>query len=249
MAAAGAIFVGPNGQDARSAIRAEIHALSTTTVGDMLYVGQLFRSRIRTRTFQGVDVNGQPFQAYSQRGPYYLYANGTATKDRHARSVAAKNRHAATGKIGIRTPTGIKYVSYAAAKSAHGVGNVNLYGMQQHTHMLDTMIVRAGGAELDSAAGDFMGGGGEMDAFEQNVPQSQLAVGFYGPEAERAKGNNEGTSKLPKREFFALSQEDLMIAERAIAGRMMIRARAGHGGPAGPGAVASTGGSDDWIGF
>jgi hypothetical protein len=26
---------------------------------------------------------------------------------------------------------------YAEAKQAHGVGNVNLYGMEQHTHMLD----------------------------------------------------------------------------------------------------------------
>lgn len=217
----------------------------------MLYIGQVFRSRIRTRTFEGLDVNGQPFQAYSRRGPYYFYPNGTSTKDRKARATAAQNRHVKTGRIGVRTPTGIKYESYAAAKSAHGASNVNLYGMQQHTHMLDTMIVKAGGAELDLAAGDFMGSGAaEMDAFEQNVSNGQLAIGFYGPEAERAKGNNEGTSKNPKREFFALSPEDLMIGERAVAQRMQIRARMGHhAGPAGPGSVGSTGGSDDWVGF
>lgn len=256
--AAGAVFVTPDGQSAAAAIRAEIQAFAQPTTGDLLYVGQIFRSRIRQRTFQGVDVNGAPFAPYSSKGPFYFYPNkGSATsrtsEGRKARATAAANRHAKTGRIGIRTSTGIKYESYAAAKSAHGVSNVNLYGMEQHTHMLDTIIVKAGGAEITQAAGEFMNTGSDLSAFEQNTPGRELSIGFYGPEAERARGHNEGTAKLPKREFFALNQEDLQIAERAIAERMMIRARSGHKGPQGggiaPAALTDSGDRNDWISF
>lgn len=254
MAAAGALFVGPSGQDAPTAIRVELQALTTITTGDLLYLGQIWRARIRTRTFQGLDVNGQPFVPYSTKGPYYFYPNGSSasgkTADgRKARATAAANRHKATGKIGIRTSTGIRYESYAAAKTAHGVSVVNLYGMEQHTHMLDTMLVKAGGAEVDMVAGEFMGGGGELDAFEQNVPCYQLAIGFYGPEAARAKGQNEGNSKTPQREFFALNTEDLQLGERATGQRMMLRAASNHTGPAAPSPLPFSGGSDDWIPF
>ena len=234
--AAGAIFVAENGQEASTAIRAEMRALSTVTTGDLLFTGQVFRSRIRQRTFAGVDVNGQPFAPYGTKGPFYFYPNGSSAsgrtaEGRKARATAAANRFAKTGKFGVRTPHGIKYASYSAAKAAHGVSNVNLYGMEQHTHMLDTMIVKAGGAELDMSS-DILGiGTGELGAFESGSPAAGMQIGFYGPEAERAKGHNEGTSKLKKREFFALNDQDLQLGERAIAQRMMIRARSGHAGP------------------
>ena len=256
---ASAVFLGPDGADARASIQAEIHALSNPTVGDLLYVGQIFRSRIRKRTFEGIDVHGAPFTPYSGKGPFYLYPNrdsasGRTPAGRQARATAARNRHAKTGKIGIRTATGIKYESYAAAKSAHGAPNVNLFGMEQHTHMLDTMVVQAGGIQIDEAAGEFMNTGSELSAFEQNTPSQQLSIGFYGPEAERARGHNEGTSKLPKREFFALNPDDLQVAERAIAERMQIRARSGHtphggGGGAAPMPTTDDGSRNDWISF
>ena len=147
--AAGAVFVAPGGGDASTAIHAELHALTAPTIGDLLFVGQLFRSRIRARTFQGMDVNGAPFTAYSQRGPYYFYPSpisGRTAEGRAARATAARNRHAKTGRIGIRTAQGIKYESYAAMKSALGRPTVDLYGAQQHPHMLDTMLCgRCGG--------------------------------------------------------------------------------------------------------
>jgi hypothetical protein len=236
---AAAVFIAPGGGDAVTAIRRELHALTTPTEGDLLHVGQIFRSRIRQRTFQGIDVNGAPFAPYSQRGPFYLYPNresasGRTAAGKAARATAAKNRHQKTGRIGVRTATGIKYASYAAAKAAHGVATVNLYGMEQHTHMLDTMLVKCGGFVLDST-GEGLDFGSELQAFEQGAPASQLTLGFYGPEAERAKGHNEGTAKLPKREFFALNQEDLALGSRAIAERMMIRAKSGHQGPSSSG--------------
>jgi hypothetical protein len=70
-------------------------------------------------------------------------------------------------------------------------------------------------------------GGDEMDAFENNVDAQELAIGFYGPEAERARGNDEGTDTSPAREFFALSSEDLLIGEQIVARRIEDRVKAG----------------------
>lgn len=198
-------------------------------------MGQVFRSRIRERTFKGLDANGTPFTPYSTRGPYYLYPNRESgalrgvkatAATRQARATAARNRQKKTG--GQRTPYGIRYDSYAAAKAAHGVANVNLYGMEQHTHMLDTMLVKVGGME---AAQSFEGAdfGSEFAAFEGNTAAQELTLGFYGPEAERAKGQNEGNRKTPQREFFALNGEDLKLAEKAIGERMIARAQVKSG--------------------
>jgi hypothetical protein len=234
--AATASFTGPNGQDARAAMEWGVRTATTPTTGDLLYSGQVFRSRIRERTFRGVDVNGVPFTGYSTKGPYYFYPNRevgdtgkragtrnhTQAQVRAARATAAKGRQAKVG--GVRTPYGIKYASYAAAKSGHGAANVNLYGMEQHTHMLDTLLVKVGGMEIGVSA-DALMDNSEMAAFEQNQPATEMALGFYGAEAARAKGNNEGIpGRLPKREFFALNEQDLMIGEQAIVERMSTRA-------------------------
>jgi hypothetical protein len=249
-----ATFTTSSGGDAGAAIRQSLAALKVITVGDLLYVGEGYRSMIREDTFNGVDANGVPFAPYSTRSPFYLYPNGAVGRSpavKAAKATAAKNRFAKTGRIGIRTATGIKYESYAAAKAAHGVGSVNLFGMQQHPHMLDAMVVRAGGSEITQSAAGFMSGGSEMDAFQANQACNELAIGFYDDTAERAKGNNEGTSTIPKREFFALSQARIAWGERAIAERMLIRAKAG-GGTAGSTSAPAQELSDDrndWIPF
>ena len=226
-----ATFRAPNGGDASLAIRHELHVLMTPTVGDLLYVGQVFRSQIRTRTFAGIDVNGAPFTPYSTKGPYYFYPNREVGKVRggsaavqKARSKAAAGRFKKTGREGKRTPFGIRYASYAAAKAAHGVLQPNLYGLEQHTHMLDTMMVRCNGQEvpIDLDASTLAA---DATAMENTVPATELTLGFYGPEADRAKGNNEGTRTVPRREFFALNATDLGIGEQAIAERLQIRAR------------------------
>jgi hypothetical protein len=198
--AATASFTGPNGQDARAAMEWGVRTATTPTTGDLLYSGQVFRSRIRERTFRGVDAQGVPFTAYSTKGPYYFYPNREVGSTRRERAITPQVRAArataAKGAMrkpaaGVRTPFGIKYASYAAAKAAHGVANVNLYGMEQHTHMLDTMLVKVGGIEVGLAA-DALMDNGEMAAFEQNQPATELALGFYGPEAARAKGQTRG---------------------------------------------------------
>ena len=227
-------FTGPNGQDPVAHSRYVVNALSTPTVGDMLMIGQVYRSRIRQRTAAGISVDGQPFQGYSTRGPYYFYPNresgrargGTAASQK-ARATAAGGRHAKTGRQGVRTPYGIRYDGgYAEAKAAHGRAGVDLYGMEQHTHMLDTILVRAGGSEVDSSIE--LLSGGEFSSWGNRSPCEHVEIGFYGPEAARAKGNNEGTSRVPRRYFFGLNSEDLALGAQVLASRMEARAKA-HG--------------------
>lgn len=43
---------------AGAAIHQSLTALTVVTVGDLLYVGEGYRARIRERTFAGIDVNG-----------------------------------------------------------------------------------------------------------------------------------------------------------------------------------------------
>ena len=63
----GATFTGPGGQDASVGIRHELSALQTVTAGDLLYVGQVFRTRIIQRTARGVDADGAPCAHFLQR--------------------------------------------------------------------------------------------------------------------------------------------------------------------------------------
>jgi hypothetical protein len=90
-----------------------LRALSTTTVGDMMYIGQVYCSRIPQRTLAGIDVNGASFTPYSTKGLYYFYPNremGAARgprateATRKARATAAKGRHAA---VALYDMTGI----------------------------------------------------------------------------------------------------------------------------------------------
>jgi hypothetical protein len=69
------------GEDARLAVRYMVRALSTTTVGNMMYIGQVYRSRIRQRTLDGIDLNGASFTPYSTKGPYYFYPNRESVRN------------------------------------------------------------------------------------------------------------------------------------------------------------------------
>lgn len=217
-------FTGPGGKDPVEAAR-ELEVAVQPTAGDLLLAGQILRSRIVQRTAQGLDADGAPFAPYSTKGPFYFYPDGGAGRTHEQRAKQAAGRHKKTGKIGQRTRLGIKYDSYAAAKAAQGRGNVDLFGLVQHPHMLNAMVVKAGGAEIDQAGEGFFGGGSELDAFGQSTPTSQLHIGFYGEEAERAKGHNEGTKHLPRRHFFDASADDLKLMSDAMGQRMLARAK------------------------
>src|SRR4051794_35182264 len=49
----------------------EIRDALRTTEGDLLAAGMSQRTRILQRTAAHVDVEGSPFAAYSEKGPYY----------------------------------------------------------------------------------------------------------------------------------------------------------------------------------
>jgi hypothetical protein len=102
-----AVFVDSMGAPAGATIHRSLEALKTITVGDMLNVGEGYRADIRERTFAGVDVDGAAFAPYSERGPYYFYANkdaasGRTAAGRQARATASGNRFRKTGSIGVR---------------------------------------------------------------------------------------------------------------------------------------------------
>ena len=60
---------------------------------------------------------------------------------------------------------------------AHGVGNVNLYGMEQHPRMLHTIMVKAGQYTVSE---DILEGDAISTAGDQMQPANELAIGFYG---------------------------------------------------------------------
>ena len=220
-------FTGPGGADPVAAAH-ELELALQPTQGDILLAGQIFRSRVVQRTAHGLDVDGAPFAPYKSRGkPYYFYPEGGAGRSAEQRSKQTAGRYKKTGKVGQRTRLGIKYEGYGAAKAAHGRATVDLFGLVQHAHMMNAMIVKAGGAEVDQASADFLNdNGSELDAFTRNTVCSTLHVGFYGEEAERAKGHNEGTKHLPRRRFFDASADDLKLMTDAMGQRMMARAKA-----------------------
>jgi hypothetical protein len=74
---------------------------------------------------------------------------------------------------------------------------VDLYGIDQHPHMLNAMLSRA-------------------------TPEG-FAVGFWGEEAARAEWNNEGAGRVPERRFFAASEQDVSDVHEAIGTRITAR--------------------------
>jgi hypothetical protein len=88
---------------------------------------------------------------------------------------------------------------YAKRKDKAGgrIDQVDLYGVEQHPHMLNAMLGRV-----------------NQDGFE---------VGFYGEEATRAEANDKGLGHLPERGFFRASEEDLTDVKQAMGARRASR--------------------------
>ena len=89
--------------------------------------------------------------------------------------------------------------AYAKRKDKAGgrTDQVDLYGLEQHPHMLNAMLGRS------TAAG-----------FE---------VGFYGEEATRAEAINEGLGHQPVRGFFRTTEEDLAQVKQELSTRISAR--------------------------
>jgi hypothetical protein len=131
------------------------------------------------------------------------------------------------GGVKTRSGVGIRFDSYGDAKRSFGRGDsVDLFGLEQHTHMLNTILVKVGG-EVDQDT-DAIVNAPEATAMAKTTPTNDLRVGFYGPEADRARGNNEGAGHLPERHFFDANQQDIDLMGESIQARMLTRARAGR---------------------
>lgn len=202
------------------------------TVSDLLYVGQRHRSRVLQRTQRGVDFEEKAFAGYSTKRPYYW--NPTAGK----KGLSLNKRIAAvqrimkklsgrkTGYVRVFRESGkvvaevrghgdtIKFPSYAAFKQALGRTNVDLRGPRA-PHMLQAIVVRVGATEIGNGLQSVPG-----DSTER---ASELRVGIYGPEAERASAHNTGTSRLPQRKFLGASDAEKGRMEADLVSRVLAR--------------------------
>lgn len=215
-------FRGPGGSDpVRSIIR--LRDAAKVTIGDALYAGQRQRSRILERTARHIDAEGRPFAQYSSKRPYYYYPTG---KVRRA-GLSIKQRQAQSGRMArqlgaAKTRLGIKFPGGYREFKLQGLGRsgVDLRGPRQ-PHMLASMLLKVG-AVTDR------GGLALASVGAYGQPANEIRLGFYGEEAIRAKGNNEGAGRLPRRRFFAASRQDIQFMQQDIGSRIAARIRAGR---------------------
>lgn len=166
-------------------------------------------------------------------------------------------------RIRERTAAGVDYTGQPFAEYAESTrrekirhlghaDTVDLFGFQQHPHMLNAIQVVSGnqlamsnsdmgnlfGIEMDTSAGEFS---------EDMTPASIVSLVIPdGPEAERARAHNDGatvrtrlgsgkgkpkkggraTVTLPERRFFDASPDDVEFMQFAIAQRRDARLRA-----------------------
>lgn len=208
------------------------------TIGDLLYAGQRQRTRILERTARGVDVNETAFAPYSTKGPYYYYPGKNAKNRRAAVTRAAKKLGVAVKGGPNRkgesvTRVGIKFASYAAFKRALGRAFVDLRGPSA-PHMLQAIIVKVAGITLpgaDPAQGNlFADTSVSGDLYSNETPASEIVLGIYGNEADRATGHNTGRGHLPKRRFFGASETDKTAVLDDILKRVLFRLKKVMGG-------------------
>jgi hypothetical protein len=110
--------------------------------------------------------------------------------------------------------------SYAKYKAKRGRNTtVDLFGARQNSHMLNAILVKAGGAE---SSGNDTGSNYAM------TPITEIRVGIYSEdEAARARVHNEGLGHQPRRHFFDASAPRVATMERIIGQRVEERLRNG----------------------
>jgi hypothetical protein len=206
-----------------------LQAATSTTVGDMLTIGMYLRTEIVDKTARGVDVNGDPFAAYSTRGPYYYNPSGQSaigTVSHGQQRKAAKRLLTHVGKGNpITSPhlsrTGRTIVfpgGYAQFKQWLGRNNVDLTGPRA-PHMMQSIQVRAGGQERGPGYAGSVGPGDLRESADS------VTLGIYGEPAARASGHNAGNPRrsLPQRRFLGIDDRMKAYALEIAAAR--IRAR------------------------
>lgn len=170
------------------------------------------KTTIVERTNSGVDGQGNAFHPYSTKGPYYW------SPDHHGQTI--KQRKASVGhylrqttKIGnllagtkaerssiggVRSKTGlsIRFESYADFKQSFGRPNVDLFGIINHPHMMNGIIIQPTTGTPDHLS---------------------IAMGIYSDDlSERASGHVEGARFLPKRDFWQTTEKDMDRMQREL---------------------------------
>ena len=181
------------------------------------------RTEILLLTERGLDYEGRPFADYSNRRPYYHYPNGRVGAS--AAIVNARRRLARvglqsqfiddlterrqksasrfflkTGKVGKRTPLGIKYEGGYRQFKFEGLGRttVDLTGPSA-PHMLQELQVV--------------------------LKPDGVALGIYGEAAGRAEAHNEGDPSrgIPQRRFLDVTEATLNPIVDRLVDRVLAR--------------------------
>ncbi len=207
------------------------------TEGDALWAAQRQRTRIVERTLAGVDVDGAPFEPYSQNGPYYYYPNGrvgrtkfekkknrSAVKRLLGRLNADSDRASAvgvtlgTGGKATRGGEGIRFESYDDFKRSLGRTRPDLMGPRA-PHMLQAIAV---GANIERNVAEQ-----SLSLTDRPQPAREIRIGIYGEEAGRALGHNTGENPRwrgrHQRRFLGLSDSDVQAMLDDILGRCVAR--------------------------
>ena len=133
----------------------------------------------------------------------------------------------ARSKIRLRTQAGVDangqpFAPYSARykaikqKKLGKADPVDLFGYEQHLHMLNAIVVTAGGQTLDNGAGaPASGANSPIENFQVIIPTPE--------EAMRARTHNEGRGRQPIRHFFDVNAEDIALMEAGILERIMLR--------------------------
>jgi hypothetical protein len=139
---------------------------------------------------------------------------------------------------------------YAARKVKElGHADVDLFGFARGVHMLNAMLVKAGGQELSDYSGSATTDTQSSDLFTLGIYDEELATrarvhneggqsrsglglgttsisGTHSLFGRSVKAAASGSSGMPKREFFAANNGDIAAMENGIGARQVTRLEA-----------------------
>lgn len=166
------------------------------TRGDLAAALYGQNQRILLKTSQGYGYDGESFEEYASEYPYYYYPEGGV---KHLAATHLRITSQIRGLKVTRTTKGLKFENYGEFKRAFGHANVDLFGVSPLAHMLGAVQMNINGGEV------FLSG------YSGHLTGLALSgtLGIYGDLGRRAELHNEGLGRMPRREFFGLSESDI----------------------------------------
>lgn len=202
----------PGAADPVRFVAGQVAALMPTDA-DLLALIEMQKTRILTRTARGVDYEERPFAAYSTKSPYTWYPHGRGLASKPGdigheytakkRDAAAKRLRRKLGAGQVTASGGVRFANYAEFKRALGRSGVDLTGPGA-PHMLQALVSRITGPLAGT-------------------------LGIYSADkAPIAEYINEGTPRMPRRQFLGTSAADKTAMERDLVARIEQRVTRGH---------------------